>query len=179
MKRLLVLLALALPLAAANRALFVAVSQYDKKISPLPDVQRDLAHMREVAALMGFRDDAICTLPNARTREILESVDSCLVRGATPADFALLYFTLHGSQTPDLNDDEKDGLDEIFITSDTVVWNGRLRNYLLDDDRNKLLASFCRETSNPLQRLQLSDLPAPFAGLGLWRRPSWRLPRLG
>src|SRR5882672_8319337 len=100
MKRLFVWLALAVPLAAANR---VAVSQYDKTITRLP----------------GF--------------------DDCLVRGTTPADAALLYFRLHGSQTPDLNGDEKDGLDEIFVTSDTVGWNGRLPNYRLDDDPDRIL----------------------------------------
>jgi hypothetical protein len=56
---------------------------------------------------------------------------------AKKGDRVIVYFAGHGSQQPDTNRDEIDGLDEIFLPADAKGWNGKkgeVENSITDDE---------------------------------------------
>lgn len=108
---------------AEKYALMVAIEDYSKVgASDLPGCitdQKDLKALLE--AKFGFAPANIVVLSNgeATKAKILAALDQLVVK-AKAGDTVVVYYSGHGGQVPDLNDDDEasDNLDEALITVD-------------------------------------------------------------
>jgi len=129
-----------------DRALLIGVGRYAHFENRLNGVSLDLDMMTEMAQLMGFQKKAIKILEheNATTAIVYQTFDDWLINGIGPRDRVLIYFSGHGSQVPDENNDEKDKFDEVLLLYDTTLSakNGRqsLNGVLHDDRFHRMLA---------------------------------------
>lgn len=139
-----VILGLVVPQAwvfADNRALLIGVGKFkDPNIKPLEGIEHDITMMREVAGLMGYRDDQIKVMQNheATYAAVKQAFEDWIIQQVGPNDKAFIYFSGHGSQIKDYSGDENDNLDEFLVVYDTSPT--RL-TFLLDDELNRLLTS--------------------------------------
>ncbi len=144
----LILMSIALASAARgeDRALLIGVGRYAHFDDRLNGVSLDLDMMTEMAQLMGFQRKAIKVLAHekATTAAVYQTFDDWLINGTEAQDRVLIYFSGHGSQVPDENNDEKDNFDEVLLLYDTTlsVKNGRqsLDGVLHDDRFHRMLA---------------------------------------
>jgi hypothetical protein len=144
----LVLMSLALASTARgeDRALLIGVGRYAHFDDRLNGVSLDLDMMTEMSLLMGFQKKTIKILAHeqATTANVYQTFDDWLINGVEPQDRVLIYFSGHGSQVPDENDDEKDNFDEVLLLYDTTisVKDGRqsLKGVLHDDRFHRMLA---------------------------------------
>jgi hypothetical protein len=144
----LVLMSIALASTARgeDRALLIGVGRYAHFDDRLNGVSLDLDMMTEMARLMGFDQSAIKTLAHeqATTARVYQTFDDWLINGTEPRDRVLIYFSGHGSQVPDENQDEKDQFDEVLLLYDTTlsVEDGRqsLEGVLHDDRFHRMLS---------------------------------------
>ncbi len=96
----------------------------------------------------GFRDEDIRVLLDEQaTRAAIESAFQELAAACGPEDLLLFYFAGHGSQLPDQNGDENDGLDETLIPFDTLSASGE-PNDLRDDLLGEWIALANKSTDN-------------------------------
>jgi hypothetical protein len=129
-----------------DRALLIGVGRYAHFEEKLNGVSLDLGMMKEVSQLMGFKGNAIKILENeqASTAGVYDAIENWLVRGTGPQDRILFYFSGHGSQVPDENNDEKDHFDEVLLLYDVTLTQrqGRqtLNGVLHDDHFGSMLA---------------------------------------
>lgn len=131
--------ALPSPAEAGQRALLIGIGAY-QHIRPLIGPPRDLVRMeRFLTDHMGYRTDEIAVLKDgqATRKNLLRTMENWLVRSTKAGDKVFIYFSGHGSQLPDKNDDEKDGLDETLSPIDTTK-DGR--NQITDDEFGAILA---------------------------------------
>ena len=103
-----------------DRALLIGVGRYAHFEEKLNGVSLDLGMMKELSQLMGFKEHGIKVLENeqASTAGVNEAIEDWLIRGTGPQDRVLFYFSGHGSQVPDENNDEKDHFDEVLLLYD-------------------------------------------------------------
>jgi hypothetical protein len=130
--------------AAEQRALLVGVGKYSVPGIDLPGIDLDLERMRETLILMGFEDSQIRSLldDQATSKNVQSEFETWLRQGVEPQDRVVFYFSGHGSNTPDLNGDESDGVDEVLVTHDVrrVTRNGkRALTGVVDDDTMAML----------------------------------------
>ena len=129
-----------------DRALLVGVGRYSHFEEKLNGVSLDIGMMQEIVHLMGFKRNEIKVLEheNASTAKVYDALEKWLINGAGPDDRVLFYFSGHGSQIPDENNDEADQFDEVLLLHDTAFRekHGRqtLTGVLLDDHLNHMLA---------------------------------------
>ncbi len=124
---------------AGQRALLIGIGAY-QNIRPLIGPPRDLVRMeRFLTDHMGYRSDEIAVLKDgqATRKNLLRTMENWLVRSTKAGDKVFIYFSGHGSQLPDKNNDEKDGLDETLSPIDTTK-DGR--NQITDDEFGAILA---------------------------------------
>lgn len=124
---------------AEQRALLVGVGKYAVPGIDLPGIDLDLERMREVLNLMGFDNSQIHQLMDdkATSTNVIREFETWLRRGVSADDRVVFYFSGHGSNTPDLNGDESDGVDEVLVTHDVsrVRIEGRAAlSGVVDDD---------------------------------------------
>ena len=107
--------------AATQRALLIGVSNYEADLPPLAGARNDVMIISELLVLkFGFDRSNIRILVDkeATRANIFEAVGE-LSRQSAPEDVVLIHFSGHGSQAPDTNDDEDDGLDESILPYDS------------------------------------------------------------
>ena len=132
---------------AADRALLIGVGKYRVESANLPGIDLDIGIMQEVAESLGFPSEGIRTITDeaATLDGVRSAIRDWLVQGTQPGDRVLLYYSGHGTQLPDDNGDEDDGLDEALTMHDLgrVQRDGRvtLGGVLLDDELAQLLAA--------------------------------------
>jgi len=120
---------------AQRRAVIIGIN-YLGQPEVLQSCVNDALTMRTFIKSKGFRDHEITLLIETSTdrrtlptrRNILQAL-TWLVAGARTGDSLFFYFAGHGSQVPDLDGDEDDGLDETILPMD---W--KKSGYILDDD---------------------------------------------
>ena len=128
-----------------DRALLIGVGRYAGITARLNGVSLDISMMSEVAELLGFTGHEIKVLEQeaASTARVYETIEEWLVKGAGPDDRVLFYFSGHGSQIPDENNDEKDQFDEVLLLYDVALTEKRgqqtLTGVLVDDHFNHML----------------------------------------
>ncbi len=152
--RLALLLSLTVPVASAQRALLVGVSEYPT-LPPalqLHGPRNDVVQMRRLLLERGFTAAAIESLadgvPGAAlpTRANITSALDRLATGARSGEQVVIYFAGHGSQQPVPAQSpwaaaEPDGLFEVFLPRDVGPWEplpggrgGEIRNALVDHE---------------------------------------------
>ena len=130
----------------ADRALFIGVGRYAHFDDRLSGVSLDLDMMTEIAQLLGFQPHTIKILDHERATaaKVYHAMENWLVEQVGPQDRVLFYFSGHGSQVPDENNDEGDRFDEVLLLYDTslTVKNGRqsLDGVLHDDRFHRILS---------------------------------------
>jgi hypothetical protein len=129
-----------------DRALLIGVGRYAQFEEKLNGVSLDIGMMREFVHLMGFKSHEIKVLEHehASAAKVYNAIENWLINGVGPDDRVLFYFSGHGSQIPDENDDEDDQFDEVLLLYDTALAEKRgqqtLNGVLLDDHLNHMLA---------------------------------------
>jgi len=137
----------ATPAHAEQRALLVGVGQYQTAGIDLPGIDLDIERVRDTLIRMGFKDSQIRTLRDgeATSTAVIRSFETWLKEGVQPQDRVVFYFSGHGSNIPDVNGDEKDGVDEVLVTNDMkrARVNGRatLTGVVADDKLSQLIAA--------------------------------------
>ncbi len=119
---LLFLLAAATSVQGASRALLVGVGIYENHDIPvLKAIPNDLRLIRGVLETKyGFEGRIQVLRDEQATKErVLATFKEWLIQGTAPGDVAVFYFSGHGAQIPDGNEDEKDDkLDEVLCLYD-------------------------------------------------------------
>jgi hypothetical protein len=142
----LVILFFASALPAEQRALLVGVGKYSVPGIDLPGIDLDLERMRETLNIMGFEDAQIRSLMDnkATSKNVKREFETWLKAGVKPDDRVVFYYSGHGSNIPDLDGDEDDGVDEVLVTHDVrrVTKDGKrtLSGVVDDDTLAKLIA---------------------------------------
>lgn len=139
----------ALPVAsfAEQRALLVGVGKYVTPGIDLPAIDLDLERMRDTLKLMGFEDRQIHSLQDdaATSANVIAEFETWLRSGVQPNDRVVFYFSGHGSNVPDLNGDEEDGVDEVLVTHDMkltrIKGKASLTGVIVDDKLSAMLAA--------------------------------------
>lgn len=140
---LLFLCALPFGAQAEIRALLVGVSDYDDSVglADLKGPANDVALLTRVLTDRGVSE--ITTLTNdtedgiAPTRAAILAGLANLAAVSEAGDFVYIHLSGHGTRQTDLNGDETDGLDEVFLPSDTAraePGSGTIPNALVDDE---------------------------------------------
>jgi hypothetical protein len=113
------------PAEAASRALLIGVSDYDNSIglSDLRGPVNDVRILRDALAARGVEHiyvlaDGIDGGTRPTRAAILGALDR-LANEAAAGDLVYVHLSGHGSQQFDLNGDEADGLDEVFMPADS------------------------------------------------------------
>ncbi len=138
---------LSVPAMAEQRALLIGVGKYSVPGIDLPGIDLDLERMQETLNLMGFEDSQIRQLLDAKatSKNVIREMETWLKKGVKAEDRVVIYYSGHGSNTPDLNGDESDGVDEVLVTHDVrrVTQNGKraLTGVVTDDQLGSLIAA--------------------------------------
>ncbi|MBO9717195.1 MAG: caspase family protein [Pseudoxanthomonas sp.] len=141
--------------APVRRALVIGVSDYDSLPArgsggqgpfDLEGPRNDVPRMLRAARDLGVADAELVVLANGQgadararppTRAAIMGALEDLATRSRAGDQVLVYFSGHGSQSPDLDGDEDDGLDEILLPSDIGPWQDsvqRVENAITDDE---------------------------------------------
>ncbi len=78
-------------------------------------------------------DIRILVEEGAAKNNILGSITGWLASETRPGDRVIIYYSGHGSQVPDRNGDEEDGLDETFVPTDYGRRGARAEDMLTDE----------------------------------------------
>lgn len=112
-----------------RRALTIGIDAYATQ--PLSGCVADARSTGVALAQMGF--DVQSLFDESATRHgIEEAVDRLLV-SSKPGDTIVIHYAGHGTQLPDLNQDEGDGFDEAWVPYDYMSGE-----FFIDDDQGKL-----------------------------------------
>ncbi len=128
-----------------KHALLIGVSNYeDSKLSSLPGAKNDIQAMRQVLhEQFGFRPQNIKLLldENATHTLVIEALKRLSSR-VQKEDLVYIHYSGYGSNTPDLNGDERNGLDQTWVTfGSRSGLTETLDNFdLLDDEIDHWLA---------------------------------------
>ena len=140
--------------SAETRAVLIGVSDYPDDIND-PDLRgpaNDVRLMRDVLTSRGAQD--IVTLADgveggARpTRDAILTAFAQMAERAQDGDLVFIQMSGHGTRQLDLNGDETDGLDEVFLPADTgraESGSGTIPNAVVDDEIGAALTAI-RET---------------------------------
>ena len=146
--------------AAETRAILVGVSKFDHlNIAPLEGPLNDVKLMDIALQARGLDARNIIKLTDdspesykPRRANILR-VFSGMAKASIANDIVMVYFSGHGAQVPQPTPVPKgrwlepDGLDEVFLTRDTKLWdkkNQRVEGALRDDEIGDALQAFTK-----------------------------------
>ena len=138
-----VMLTGAAPALAKTRALLIGAAVYDPAlgIANLKGPPNDVALLRDTLSARGVT--AITLLADGvagaerPTHAAILSAFADLAQVSGPGDLVFVSMSGHGTRQPDQNGDETDGLDEVFLPSDTGRAEGGAQvipNALVDDE---------------------------------------------
>lgn len=121
-----------------NRALLIGIENYNHPGLNLRGPIRDVELMKEIAMGIGFKENQIKTLTNSQASRalILDAFSQWLIKGVESKDKILFYYSGHGAQVVDKNNDEDDGCDETLVPFDITI---SPKAMITDDEINNLL----------------------------------------
>ena len=147
--------------AHAQRAVLVGVSKFDHlNITPLEGPPNDVALMAAALSRRGIPAAKIVQLTDTARSDLLPTRANILrvlgeqARMTKPGEVVVIYFSGHGAQVPQVtpvaagNWVEPDGLDEVFLTRDTKLWDRnqqKVEGAILDDEIGAALAQFTKK----------------------------------
>ncbi len=142
--------------AAGKHALLIAIQDYsyeDRNDPLLPSLAGPLNDVEIVGEMLykrfGFQPEEITLLLDKEaTHTGIESAFSELAERVKSGDFVYIHYSGHGSQTPDLNNDEPSGKDQTWLTYGARKDNSEEKNNydVLDDEINAWLAAIYQKT---------------------------------
>jgi len=107
-------------LAAGKHALLIGIHDYKLPVNPLKGPANDVKLTKEMLReRFSFQDEDFIILLNEKaTHTGIENAFKELIGRVNSGDFVYIYYSGHGSQTADLNDDEADGdkKDETWVS---------------------------------------------------------------
>ena len=113
--------------------------------------------MRFVLESQGFE----CVVLNANGLSkptIFKQINKALLDKVGPSDLALFYYTGHGTQVLDLDEDEcSDNLDEAIVLSHFNQTNPNAKQYILDDEINEILTPIRSKLGEDGQMILIFD----------------------
>ncbi len=131
---------------AADRALLIGVGKYRVEAANLPGIDLDIEMMKNTAGLLGFKESEIKVLMDeqATLRNVVRTMQDWLIKGVSPQDRVLIYYSGHGTNVHDESGDEHDDrVDEVLTMHDLDLKrsNGKatLSGVMLDDQFAQLL----------------------------------------
>lgn len=140
---------------ATKKALLIGINDYKnlpyyskelgRQITNLKGSVNDVNAMKEILeGQYGFKKQDVKVLINseATRANILKTFESWLISGTRPGDTVFFYFSGHGTQVPDQNGDEEDGLDEALCAWDVLTIGARSvaeAGIIIDDEIGILL----------------------------------------
>jgi len=114
-------------------AAIVGVGKYrDEHIRPLPACAKDAELMKQLFQSHGHMDDLVVLQDEEATLAKVRELFQILAQGTRPGDEIFIYWTGHGATVADTDGDERDGLDEVLVTYDSIK-DDIGRTGLLDD----------------------------------------------
>lgn len=127
---------------AKTTALLIGVSDYDTPgIADLRGPKNDVRLMRDVLSARGISDIRILAdgIPGAKrpVRAAIMAALAKLAEDAKDGDFFIVQMSGHGTRQPDINGDEGDGYDEVFLPADvspTQTGGLAIPNAIVDDE---------------------------------------------
>ncbi len=124
----------------AKRALLIGVNKYQIVGADLRGCVNDIANIERVLTkYYEFSSAGIKKLIDAQaTKKKIEAGIKALLKGAKAGDVLFLHYSGHGANTPDLNGDEVDHLDEILCPTD-LDWKDTLTDDWLRSTIDELL----------------------------------------
>lgn len=144
-----------LPLRAETRALLIGVSDYDAAsgIPSLKGPRNDVRLMREVLAGRGVADirvlaDGVEGSAARPGRAAIVAAFEQLAADAGPGDLVIVTLSGHGTRHADMDGDETDGLDEVFLPADAArapPGTGLIPNALADDELGQMVLAIRRK----------------------------------
>lgn len=144
---------------AERHALIVGVSDYES-MPPrdaggngpfdLEGPKQDIPRMVRMARELGVPDANLTVMATgagsrpagAPSRAGILAALETLARRSARDDQVLVYFTGHGSQMPDLEGEEADGMDEVLLPADVGAWEDDLQviaNAITDDELGRAI----------------------------------------
>ncbi|MBI2823849.1 MAG: caspase family protein [Planctomycetia bacterium] len=117
---------------ARRYGVFFGVSQHEfnavveessegKRRLNLPTPDRDAKHLERLMREVGqLKDSRVYTSEQSTRKQLEETITRWLPSVTKPGDTVFIYFSGHGTQVPDDNGDEADGLDEVLVTHDFI-----------------------------------------------------------
>jgi len=140
---------------ATKKALLVGINTYEKlpfysnvlgrQVTNLKGSVNDVNSMKRLlVSQYGFRavDVQVLTNSQATRNAVLNAFERWLIHGTKEGDLAFFYFSGHGTQIPDQNGDEDDGMDEALCPYDLVpvgAGSAAETRAILDDEMGVLL----------------------------------------
>jgi hypothetical protein len=139
---------------AEVRALLIGVSDYAEEtgIHDLKGPRNDVLLMRDVLRKRGVDDILVLAdgVDDAARPKLaaIEAAFAAITRRAQRGDLVYLHMSGHGTRQHDLNGDEADGLDEVFLPADVEIAGpgGKVIPNALTDDRIGQLIEEIRAT---------------------------------
>lgn len=134
---------------AKTSALLIGVSDYDDAsgIADLNGPRNDVTLMRDVLTRKGVTEIAILAdgvdggaVP---TRAAILDALAALAATSQSGDFVYVHYSGHGTQQPDANADESDGMDEVLLPADAGHADpatGLIANAIMDDELGAAIA---------------------------------------
>ncbi|MDG1297833.1 MAG: caspase family protein [Saprospiraceae bacterium] len=140
-------------------AFLLGIAEYypSSNLTDLKSVDNDLFYMRFVLESQGFE----CVVLNANGLSkptIFKQINKALLDKVGPSDLALFYYTGHGTQVLDLDEDEcSDNLDEAIVLSHFNQTNPNAKQYILDDEINEILTPIRSKLGEDGQMILIFD----------------------
>ena len=140
--------------SAETRAMLVGAFDYDTSFG-IPDLKGPRNDIEAIAALLKKRgvtdvriyQDSLDPQHKATRQNILDGFRK-LAEDAGKGDFIYIHMSGHGSRQLDMNNDERDGLDEIFLPSDIgkpEQGANQVPNALVDDEIGEIVTALRRK----------------------------------
>jgi hypothetical protein len=133
-----------------KHALLIGIEKY-RNVTPLNGAVNDVKLTQQILRTrFGFtNEDFIILLNEQATHTAIEKAFNSLIKQVKDGDMVYIHFSGHGSQTADLNGDERSGEDQTWVSYGTRGGNtGEKDNYdVLDDEINSWLTAISAKTN--------------------------------
>ena len=142
--------------AAGNKhALLIAIQEYQGDDPLLPSLAGAVNDLQIVGKMLrtqfGFRppEDFSILMDEEATHSGIEQAFQQLINKVQPGDFVYIHYSGHGSQTRDLNGDERSGKDQTWVPygARTGQYEGKDDYDILDDELDVWLSALYDKTS--------------------------------